>query len=241
MISKKAFEKLKDLNLNIYEANLYAAILSRGISSAGELADISTVPRSRCYDVLESLEKKGFVFQKIGKPIRYIAIPPEEVVDTLKKQARMEERRQLSFYEEMKETGLLDEMQSLYHASPSFVDSSEISSLITGRNAINTALKQVFSKAKNILVHTTKDGLKRKLKLIKKSSPKAKVTIYAPANGLKERNIRFINKDTSLRAVQADDQLFIFTSAEDIKPEQETAIWIKSRFVSEALKGFLEQ
>jgi len=39
------------------------------------------VPRSRCYDVLESLEKKGFIISKIGKPLKYIAVPPEEVVE----------------------------------------------------------------------------------------------------------------------------------------------------------------
>jgi len=44
--------------LNIYEVKIWTALLSRGIASAGELADISGVPRSRCYDVLETLEKK---------------------------------------------------------------------------------------------------------------------------------------------------------------------------------------
>jgi len=42
---------------------------------------ISNVPRSRTYDVLESLEKKGFVVMKLGKPIKYIALPPEEVIE----------------------------------------------------------------------------------------------------------------------------------------------------------------
>ena len=60
----------KHFRLNIYEAKIWTALLSRGIASAGELADISGVPRSRCYDVLESLEKKGFIIMKIGKPIK---------------------------------------------------------------------------------------------------------------------------------------------------------------------------
>ncbi len=63
-------------DLNIYEVKIWTALLSRGIASAGELADISNVPRSRSYDVLESLEKKGFVIMKLGKPIKYIAIQP---------------------------------------------------------------------------------------------------------------------------------------------------------------------
>jgi UDP-N-acetylglucosamine 2-epimerase (non-hydrolysing) len=40
-------------------------LLSNGVSSAGEIAEISGVPRSRTYDVLEGLEKAGFVIQKL--------------------------------------------------------------------------------------------------------------------------------------------------------------------------------
>ena len=90
----KLIEQVKSrMGLNIYEARIYTALLSRGICSAGELADMSSVPRSRCYDVLESLEKKGFVFQKLGRPIKYIAIPPTEVVDTLKKLSKKERKK----------------------------------------------------------------------------------------------------------------------------------------------------
>ena len=46
-------------DLNLYEVKLWTALLSRGVSTAGELSDIADVPRSRSYDVLESLEKKG--------------------------------------------------------------------------------------------------------------------------------------------------------------------------------------
>ena len=62
MIVKKEFlNKLKDFGLNTYESKLWTALLSRGISTAGELSDIAGVPRSRSYDVLESLAKKGFI------------------------------------------------------------------------------------------------------------------------------------------------------------------------------------
>jgi len=47
--------------LNLYEVKIWTALLSRGIAAASQLAEISGVPRSRCYDVLESLEKKGFI------------------------------------------------------------------------------------------------------------------------------------------------------------------------------------
>ena len=68
-------------SLNLYEVRIWTALLSRGVSTAGELSDIGNVPRSRAYDVLESLEKKGFIIMKLGKPIKYVAVEPLEVVE----------------------------------------------------------------------------------------------------------------------------------------------------------------
>ena len=67
MIVKEDFlKKLKgSFDLNIYEVKIWTALLSKGVSSAGELSDISEVPRSRSYDILESLEKKGFVVMSL--------------------------------------------------------------------------------------------------------------------------------------------------------------------------------
>jgi sugar-specific transcriptional regulator TrmB len=85
IVQKDFLNKLKDFGLNSYEAKLWTALLSRGVATAGELSDIANVPRSRSYDVLESLERKGFVIMKLGKPIKYIAVPPTEVLERVKK------------------------------------------------------------------------------------------------------------------------------------------------------------
>ena len=52
IVDQKILEKLKHFNLNSYQAKLWTALLSRGVATAGELSDISNVPRSRAYDVL---------------------------------------------------------------------------------------------------------------------------------------------------------------------------------------------
>ena len=92
MIVKEEFlSKLRRyFSLNLYEVKIWAALLSRGVSTAGELSDIANVPRSRSYDVLESLEKKGFVVMKLGKPIKYLAVPPTEVLERVKKNMKKE-------------------------------------------------------------------------------------------------------------------------------------------------------
>ncbi|GAG02781.1 unnamed protein product, partial [marine sediment metagenome] len=95
IVQKDFLSKLKDFGLNTYESKLWTALLSRGVSTAGELSDIATVPRSRSYDVLESLQRKGFIIMKLGKPIKYIAVPPEEVLERIKKKIKKDSDKQL--------------------------------------------------------------------------------------------------------------------------------------------------
>src|SRR3989344_7742897 len=101
-------------DLNLYEVKLWGSLLSRGVSTAGELSDIADVPRSRSYDVLESLEKKGFVVMKLGKPIKYIAIPPNEVVDRVRKNMHMESQEKIKRLETVRGSPLLVELETLH-------------------------------------------------------------------------------------------------------------------------------
>ena len=96
MIVKEEFlSKLRTyFSLNLYEVKIWTALLSRGVATAGELSDIANVPRSRSYDVLESLEKKGFVIMKFGKPIKYLAVQPAEVVERVKKHMKEESEKE---------------------------------------------------------------------------------------------------------------------------------------------------
>ena len=91
IVKEELLSKLRRyFNLNLYEVRIWTALLSRGVSTAGELSDIGRVPRSRAYDVLETLEKKGFVTMKLGKPIKYLAVNPTEVVERVKKNIQIE-------------------------------------------------------------------------------------------------------------------------------------------------------
>ena len=110
IVQKDFLNKLKDFGLNSYESKLWIALLSRGVSTAGELSDISNVPRSRAYDVLESLEKKGFIVVKIGKPIKYLAVPPPEVVERVKKKVTEEADHQTGILNKLKKSELLEEL-----------------------------------------------------------------------------------------------------------------------------------
>ncbi|MEM5872973.1 MAG: helix-turn-helix domain-containing protein, partial [Candidatus Aenigmatarchaeota archaeon] len=82
VINEELVSKIKAIfGLNTYEAKIWLALLAKGNATASELADLADIPRSRAYDILESLEKKGFTIMKLGKPIRYMAVPPSDVIE----------------------------------------------------------------------------------------------------------------------------------------------------------------
>ena len=114
IVQKNFLSKLRDFGLNTYESKLWTALLSRGISTAGELSNIANVPRSRTCDVLESLEKKGFIMRNVGKPIKYLAVPPEEVVERVKQKVNEEAETRTLLLEELKGSTILEELNLLH-------------------------------------------------------------------------------------------------------------------------------
>src|SRR3989338_10665545 len=128
IVNEELMSKLRRyFNLNLYEVRIWTALLSRGVSTAGELSNIGHVPRSRAYDVLESLEKKGFVFMKLGKPIKYIAVEPNEVVERVKKLVMEDAGESVKRLEELKETDVLRELDLLHKQGIEFVEPTDLS------------------------------------------------------------------------------------------------------------------
>ena len=153
IVQKEFLVRIKDdFKLNIYEVKIWTALLSRGIATAGELADISGVPRSRCYDVLESLERKGFILMKIGKPIKYIAVHPEEIMSRVKKTIQEESEKTMSLFDQLRDTEVFKELDILYKTGIDHVDATEISGSIVGKSAINRAIKDMVNKAKSTVI-----------------------------------------------------------------------------------------
>jgi len=253
MLQEKQFliELRKHFRLNIYEAKIWAALLSRGIASAGELADISGVPRSRCYDVLESLEKKGFIIMKIGKPIRYLAVNPETILERVKRSVK-EEADELSMqFESVKETEEFKELELLHKTGVQHVDISSISKSVVGRTSVNRQIKDLLSKSKsNVVVVANQAHVERAAKLLKGfmqafAKKGIKLRVYAPRNKViakKLQNIEYAeyNANSSFVTVDGKEMLFMVSNA-DVAPDYEVAIWVDSPFFVNAVNILFEE
>jgi len=192
IVQKDFLNKLKDFGLNSYESKLWVALLSRGVSTAGELSDISNVPRSRAYDVLESLEKKGFVVVKVGKPIKYLAVPPSEVVERVKKKVLEEADQRHQVLSQLKDSSILDELSTLHNEGIKLVDPTDKSGSFRGRDKVHEHLSSMVKNAqKSIALMNSKDGFDRKYELLvnglKKADKKGvKISIAVPTGANKE-------------------------------------------------------
>jgi sugar-specific transcriptional regulator TrmB len=72
---------LHEMGLSEYESAAYLALLRQGQGTAKEISNASDIPQSRVYDVLEKLERRGFVTIQMGRPKRYGAIEPDLAVE----------------------------------------------------------------------------------------------------------------------------------------------------------------
>jgi sugar-specific transcriptional regulator TrmB len=80
MIDKKWVDVLKLFDLTEYEAKTYMALVTRGPSTVKEIREYAGIPYSREYDILENLEKRGFVESQPGRPMKYRAVDPRKVL-----------------------------------------------------------------------------------------------------------------------------------------------------------------
>ena len=254
MIVKDEFlSKLRRyFNLNLYEVKIWAALLSRGVSTAGELSDIANVPRSRSYDVLESLEKKGFVVMKLGKPIKYIAVPPNEAIERVKKRIKNEAEEQEKELEQLKKSETMNELSILHTQGIETQDPSELTGSIRGRSNIYDHLAYQIKGAKeSIVISTTEAGFIRKSKLLLKHLKKAKargvdITISAPipesgAGALAEYATLKNNPDIKSRFCIVDKSKLTMMLTDDSKvhPSYDLAIWVESPLIADTLASTL--
>lgn len=255
IVQEQFLKKLRaTFDLNIYEAKVWAALLSRGTATAGELADMSGVPRSRSYDVLESLEKKGFVIMKLGKPIKYLALQPEEIVKRSKSKVEDKAKEDLENLDKVKGTEMFDELNLLFKQGIEKIDPSELAGLLKSRKNIYDHLKSVISTAnESIVLVTTADGLARKADALKSSLKKAsargvKIRIAAtnaktiPEELKKIAEVRNIETKADARFMIIDGKDVIFMMADDatVHEDYDLGVWVKTPFFAGALQNLFE-
>lgn len=258
MIVKEEFlSRLRKIfDLNLYEVKVWTALLSRGTSTAGELSSISDVPRSRTYDILESLEKKGFIVMKLGKPIKFVALKPEEVIERVKKNLIVSAKEKSKRLETLKGDEVLEELSALFSDGIKYVEHTDLSGALKGRQNIYNHLDMLVREAQSsIVLVTTTDGLNRKLEVLLPSLEKAKkrgvdVRVAAPITSENRKVASDLSKvaevrdgkDLKARFLVIDGEQIMFMLLDDVEvhPTYDLGVWINTPFFAQALSQLFD-
>ncbi|RMD46209.1 TrmB family transcriptional regulator [Candidatus Pacearchaeota archaeon] len=258
MIVKEEFlSRLRKIfDLNLYEVKVWTALLSRGTSTAGELSSISDVPRSRTYDILESLEKKGFIVMKLGKPIKFVALKPEEVIERVKKNLIISAKEKSKRLEALKGDEVLEELKALFTEGIKYVEPSDLSGALRGRQNIYNHLDMLVREAKNsIVLVTTPDGLNRKLEVLLPSFEKAKkrgikIRIACKITSENKKIAKDFSKVAEVRnadnlrarfmIIDSEQIMFMLLDDNDVHPTYDVGVWINTEFFAQALEQLFD-
>jgi len=252
ILAQELVNRIKDhFDLNLYETKVWLALLSKGVASVGEVAAISRVPRSRTYDVLESLEKKGFAIIRMGKPVKYLGVKPQIILERIKTDIRKVAEERVNDLTKIKETEEFVKLEELYKQGINPVKREDISASLRGKSNISNFLKEIIKNAeKEVIICTNVEEIKSKAKLfsqtisiLKDSNIKIKIALSGDTKSIKEIEdklqikVKRIEIDAKFFIIDRKEILFYISkdgSGEDI------AVWLNSDFFAGAFSSLFE-
>jgi len=253
LINKELINKIKDyFDLNVYETKVWLALLSKGVASAGEIAEMSRVPRSRTYDVLESLEKKGFAIVKLGKPVKYIGVKPKMVLEKLKNNIKKDADDRVVSLSNIKETNEFTQLEELYKGGISPVKREDLSASLKGKSNITNYLREILQNAsKEVIICTNAEEIQSKIKLfeqtfelLKKANIKVKIALSGDEKLIRELSAKFAIK---IKKIDIDAKFFVIDRKEILfylskdSTNDDTAIWLNSEFFISSFVALFEK
>lgn len=233
---------LRRLGLNQYESKVYFSLLKSGSTSASEIGTLADIPRPRTYDVLDKLEKMGFITVQPGRPTKFRAAAIDETFELMKGKKEDEFRKSVSEIEDIR-VRLSEKVRT---SKDSKRDKEEYLWLIRDRKNIHSKIENMINAAKmSITISTTANGLDRKLSCFENALRKASkrgvsVKIVSPSEDAAcvKRASEFaevIKKNSNQRAVVTDNDILLFLTPET--HEKEVGTWIRSPYMAKNFRN----
>ncbi|HLC79628.1 MAG TPA: helix-turn-helix domain-containing protein [archaeon] len=211
-------DKIRKLGLNDYESKAYACLLRIGQASAVDVSKHGVIPRARVYDVLFSLEKKGFVIKSASRPVQFSALKPTVAFQSL---ANSKKEELFASLEELEKNA-----NSLEGAlgSPQAI-AGESAWVIEGRGSIYSLLGQELEKcSRSVIISSSSQGIARK-----------KGVFEAKLAKLEEAGVEVVartSRNEGRYVVFDDHSALLFLTGSDLPQEQDKALFIKSPSVA---------
>jgi sugar-specific transcriptional regulator TrmB len=243
-------DTLKSIGLNLYERKIFVALLAKGVASAAEVSEIASVPRSRSYDVLQSLAEKGFVLVQPSKPIKYVALAPADALERTKQILRKNFDEATDRIDRLTNSPILSELDLIHKQGLDMVSPNEMTGTLKGRHIINRQLRFIFKDAKkNISIVTTTPGLNdlytnhfRTLKKVSKGGVKLKIAAPVAGDNSAVKAFKEIADMKNIRksagrffVIDTNHVMVALTDDAKVHDTQDVAFWASSEHAAKDL------
>jgi sugar-specific transcriptional regulator TrmB len=234
-------DELKLLGLNEIDVKIYLTLLKLGESSASDIAIKSETPRASIYDVLERLEKEGFVSHIVKDFKKYFsAAPPNVIIKSLE-------------YKKQKLKDILPELEKIKNTSKE-ISKAEI---YTGLKGLQTILNLVLESKEMFVLgasrksaevlpffmerwHIERVRRKIKVKIIYNDTKEIRESFKNAKDYLKIKggwDSKFLHTDylSPIMTIVFGDKVTLITW----KKDNPSAILIKNREIAETYKEYI--
>jgi sugar-specific transcriptional regulator TrmB len=192
---------------------------------------------------------------KLGKPIKYIAVPPQEVVERVKKNMKEEADMRVKRLEDLRNTDILNELNTLHTQGVELVEPADLAGSIRGRHNLYNHLELAIRNAeKTVTIMTTPQGLLRKIEGLKPTFEKlkkrgVKIRIAAPITKEQRAAVKEIEDLAEVRVADAKarfcvvdgkELIFMVMDDQDVHPTYDVGIWVNTPFFAGALENLFE-
>ncbi len=148
VVSEQTVKELVSFGLNGNEAKAYIALLRLKKAGAREIARVSNIPRQEIYRVLPALEKLGMIEVIIGKPTRFLAMGPDEVLSGLIERQEEISANRISELRQKKDI-VKAELMKVEGKSAGLQQSEPVRfALISGQRLVNEKIQEMLDGAK---------------------------------------------------------------------------------------------
>ncbi|MBR9680259.1 MAG: hypothetical protein GOU98_00350 [Candidatus Altiarchaeota archaeon] len=255
IIPRKVVDRVKHfIGLNLYETQIWLALLSHGVATAGELAEAAGVPRSRSYDILESLSKKGLVVVKSeGRPLKYMSIAPEQGLDNLKRYYEMSSESFKDDLEDLKSSAVIKELGDIFKKGEMVMELPELIGLVREKNNMFAHIATILNRSKqNVKIMATPHDVNEINSFYIESIKEAKsrgveVQVLVPSGTetgelAKYAEVRQVNRPIT-RALVSDgkEAVAMFMDPGDVHPTFDAGVWVNSSYVAQTLNKLFEE
>ena len=193
---------------------------------------------------------------RLGKPIKFVALKPEEVIERVKKNLMRNAQEKSKRLEKLRGDEVLEELSTLFTKGIKFVLPSDLSGSLKGRQNLYNHLDMMVSDAeKSITVVTTAEGLNRKFEALMPSLEKCKkrgvrIRIAAPIDNNNKKIAKELKKVAEVKnldkikarfmIIDSTQLMFMLLDDEKFHPNYDVGIWINTQFFAQALEQMFE-